>query len=139
MGSMLEKSGNENLFIELSALIEQSKRQVAIVANGALTVLFWQLGKRINEEILNKERAEYAKAIVSTLATQLQFKYGKNFEERNLRRMIQFAEQFSDFEIVVPLARQLSWSHFIELLPLKSTEAKMYYAQIAANGRGQPD
>lgn len=129
MDDFLEKSANENLYNELSALIEQSKKQVAIVANSALTVLFWQVGKRINEEILNNERAEYAKAIVATLATQLESKYGRSFEERNLRRMIQFAEQFSDFEIVVPLARQLSWSHFLILIPLKSTESKLYYAQ----------
>lgn len=32
---------------------------------------------------------------------------------------MQFANQFTDFQIVLPLARQLSWSHFVELLPLK--------------------
>jgi len=45
--------------------------------------------------------------------------------------MMQFAEQFTDFEIVVPLARQLSWSHILLLLPLKSKEEKIYYAQKA--------
>ncbi len=45
--------------------------------------------------------------------------------------MIQFAVEFSDFEIVVPLARQLSWSHFLILIPLKSIESKLYYAQNA--------
>ena len=45
--------------------------------------------------------------------------------------MIQFAIEFSDFEIVVPLARQLSWSHFLILIPLKSIESKLYYAQNA--------
>ena len=43
--------------------------------------------------------------------------------------MKQFSHEFSDFEIVVPLARQLSWSHFLILIPLKSKEAKLYYAQ----------
>ncbi len=46
--------------------------------------------------------------------------------------MLQFAEQFSDFEIVGPLARNLSWSHFLILLPLKSMEAKLYYAKNCA-------
>lgn len=45
--------------------------------------------------------------------------------------MLQFAEQFSDFEKVVPLARHLGWSHFLILLPLKNPEAKMFYAQKA--------
>lgn len=129
MSEISVNSTNENLVDELSALIEQSKKQVASVANSALTLLFWQVGKRINQEILNNQRAEYAKGIVATLAIQLQSKYGRNFEERNIRRMIQFSEQFSDFDILVPLARQLSWSHFLILIPLKSKEAQLYYAQ----------
>ncbi|MFC0343754.1 PDDEXK nuclease domain-containing protein [Epilithonimonas hispanica] len=129
MNKFLEKQDNENLFNELSALIEQSKKQVSTVANSALTLLFWQVGKRINEEILNNQRAEYAKAIVSTVAAQLEDKYGRSFTERNVRRMMQFSNDFSDLSIVSPLATQLSWSHFIELLPLKSKESKLFYAQ----------
>jgi len=46
--------------------------------------------------------------------------------------MMQFAEQFSDFEIVSPLATQLSWAHIIEVLPLESKEAKIFYLSEAA-------
>lgn len=42
--------------------------------------------------------------------------------------MIQFASEFSDFEILPPLAAKLSWSHFLLLIPLKSIESKIYYA-----------
>ena len=45
--------------------------------------------------------------------------------------MIRFAARFADFQILVPLAQQLSWSHFIALLPLKSDDAFMFYAQDA--------
>ena len=65
------------------------------------------------------------------VATQLVEKFGKSFELKNLYRMMQFAEKFSDIEIVVPLARQLSWSHFLKILPLKNSEAMIYYAQKA--------
>lgn len=122
----------EVLLNELSQLIEQSRQQVVSQVNSTLTMLFWQIGKRINENILQNKRAEYGKQIVPTVSAQLENKYGKNFEERNLRRMLQFAEQFQDFEIVVPLARQLSWSHFLILIPLKSYKEKMFYAQKAA-------
>lgn len=118
-----------DLFNDLSQLIEQSKQQVAVQANSAVTILFWQVGNRINQNILQNKRAEYAKKIVSTLSTQLKERYGKNFELRNLRRMM----QFTDFQIVVPLSKQLSWSHFVELLPLKTIEAKLFYAQNASN------
>jgi len=39
---------------------------------------------------------------------------------------------FHDPEILSELATELSWSHFIELLPLKTEEARLYYAQDAA-------
>lgn len=68
-----------------------------------------------------------------TVSTQLKERYGNNFELRNLRRMMQFAEQFTNLKIVVPLSRQLSWSHFVELLPLKTIESKLFYAQNASN------
>jgi predicted nuclease of restriction endonuclease-like (RecB) superfamily len=45
--------------------------------------------------------------------------------------MLQFAEQFPDKKIVSPLATQLSWSHFIEILPLQTTDAKLFYAHEA--------
>ncbi|WP_145954823.1 DUF1016 N-terminal domain-containing protein [Candidatus Desulfovibrio trichonymphae] len=47
------------------------------------------MGKRVNEEILQNKRADHGKQIVVTLARQLTDKYGRNFEEKNLRRMLQ--------------------------------------------------
>ena len=49
--------------------------------------------------------------------------------------MMQFASQFIDEQIVVTLSRQLSWSHLILLLPLKSIESKLFYAQKAVSER----
>lgn len=123
------KNTETNLLNELSQLIEQSRQQVAVQVNSTLTLLFWQVGNKINNEILQNKRADYGKQIVPTVSAQLEAKYGINFKEKNIRRMMQFAEQFSDFEIVVTLSRQLSWSHFLVLIPLKSPDAKMFYAQ----------
>ncbi|HAK77384.1 MAG TPA: DUF1016 domain-containing protein [Runella sp.] len=123
----------QRLLEQLLNLIEQSKKQVAIQVNSELTLLFWQVGKHINEYILQNQRADYGKRIFPTLSTKLKEKYGRNFEEKNLRRMSQFAEQFNDFQIVVTLSRQLSWSHFLLLIPLKKPEAQRFYAQIVAN------
>jgi len=103
-------------------------------ANRRIVLIFWQVGNRINEEVLGNQRADYGKQIVSQLATQLTQMYGRSFEARNLRRMMQFAEQFSNVEIVSQLATQLSWSHFIEILPLKTLEAKLFYLNTAAHG-----
>ncbi len=117
-----EISVDQALFNELSQLIEQSQLQVIVQVNSALTTLFWHIGYRINQNILQNKRADYGKQIVVTLSRQLTEKYGRNFEEKNLRRILQFAEQFSDEQIVVTLSRQLSWSHILVLLPLKNAE-----------------
>jgi predicted nuclease of restriction endonuclease-like (RecB) superfamily len=98
-----------------------------------LTLLFWQIGFRINETILQNKRAEYGKQIVPTVSAQLETKYGRSFTEKNLRRMLRFAEQFSDKQMVIALSQKLSWSHFIELLPIKNHEAMIFYANQVSN------
>lgn len=120
---------DNNLFTEISAIIEQSRTFIAEQANSTLAVLFWQIGNKINRNILENKRASYGKQIVVTLSRQLTEKYGNNFQEKNLRRMLQFAEKFEDFEKVATLSRHLSWSHFLILIPLKSQEAKDFYAK----------
>jgi predicted nuclease of restriction endonuclease-like (RecB) superfamily len=121
----------EQLLNELSYLIEQSQKQLISQVNSTLTLLFWHIGKKINENILQNKRADYGKQIVVTLSRQLTEKYGRNFEEKNLRRMLQFVVQFPELENVVTLSRQLSWSHFLMLIPLKKQEAKIFYAKKA--------
>ncbi len=120
------------LFQELSALIDKSRQQLASIVNNTVPVLFWHIGGRIRTHVLQNKRAEYGKQIIATLSRQLTSAYGNSFEEKNLRRMMQFAEQFTDIEIVVTLSRQLSWSHFLVLLPIKNKEAKIFYAQMCA-------
>ena len=98
------------LLNDLAQLIEQSKQHVALQVNSVLTILFWKIGNRINQDILENKRAEYGKQIVPTVSAQLENKYDKNFELRNVRRMMQFAEQFTATEVVVSLSQTLSWS-----------------------------
>ena len=56
--------------------------------------------------------------------------YGTGFGVKNLRRMIQFAEVFPDEQIVVSLIRQLSWTHFIALIPLEKPLQRDFYAEM---------
>lgn len=118
-----------NLYDEISVIIEQSRNYIAQQANSTLVISFWQIGNLINKNILLNKRADYGKQIVVTLSRQLSEKYGKSFEEKNLRRMLQFAEIFDDYEKVVTWSRYLSWSHFLALIPLKNHEARAFYAE----------
>ncbi|MEI6751740.1 MAG: DUF1016 N-terminal domain-containing protein [Paludibacter sp.] len=73
---------------ELSILIEQSQQQVVWQANSTITLLFWQVGKRINDDILQNKRADYGKQIVPTVSAQLETRFGRNFTEKNVRPLI---------------------------------------------------
>lgn len=128
--------GMSQLMDDLQLIINSAKVRVASVANAELTMMYWHIGKRINSEILGNQRAEYGKQIVSTLSTQLQRLYGnKGFEARSIRRMMQFASRFDDEKIVTTLSRQLSWSHIIEVLPLKDTLQCEFYLTLCASER----
>ncbi|MBE0637005.1 MAG: DUF1016 family protein [Bacteroidales bacterium] len=130
------ESMNNALFSDICRLIEEARTQVALTANKVMTLLYWKIGNRINTELLAGKRAAYGEKIVSELAAQLQQTYGKKgFETRNIRRMMQFAGQFSDLEIVSELATQLSWSHFIELLVLKDGLQRMFYTRMCVYER----
>ncbi|GHT09618.1 DUF1016 domain-containing protein [Planctomycetales bacterium] len=129
------KPEHKDLFSEVSSLIERSKTNVQVYVNSTLTLLYWHIGKRINEDVLQNKRAEYGKQIVSSLAAQLTAQYGRSYEVRNLRRMMQFAELFPELEIVSPAVTQLSWSHFIDILSVKTPEARRFYTNAAVEGR----
>lgn len=128
----LQKSEYQELLSDLISLIEQTKSNVVSYANSSMTILFWHVGNRVLTQTLQNKRADYGKQIVVTLSRELVERFGKNFEERNLRRMIQFAELFSDLEKVVTLSRVLSWSHFLTLIPIKDIEARDFYGKISA-------
>ncbi len=127
----IEKIEYKDLLSELVELIEKTKTQVVFQINSSITILFWHIGKRILTEDLDNRRAKYGKQIVVTMSRELVKKFGKNYEEKNLRRMIQFAEKFSDIEKVVTLSRHLSWSHFLILIPLKDNATREFYGKLA--------
>jgi predicted nuclease of restriction endonuclease-like (RecB) superfamily len=121
---------NNQLFLDIKQLIDETRLAVSQTINVGLTMLYWNIGKRINEEILNNKRADYGKQIITTLGKQLEEQYGKGFSVKNLRRMMQFYEVFSDKQIVASLLRQLSWTHFTLLIPIKDELQRDFYAQM---------
>ncbi len=119
-----------DLIRELRGLIEQARQQVSVAANSALTLLYWRIGDRIRRELLVDGRAAYGEGILPTLSAKLEPDYGKGFSERNLARMIKLAEAFPALDVISSLAQGVSWSHFIEILPLKQPLEREYYAEL---------
>ncbi len=115
---------------ELGEMIDDARQNVAVTANAALTTLYWQIGRRVRTQVLEGRRAEYGAQLVIAIGQQLGSLYGRGFGEKNLRRMVQFAEVFSDPKIVAALLRQLGWTHFTLLIPLADPLQREFYAEM---------
>lgn len=125
----------QQLVSDVRRLIESSRAQLASAVNSALTLLYWHIGQRIRDEVLQGERAEYGERIVANLARQLGNDYGRGFSAKNLHHMLRFAEAYPDAQIVSTLSRQLAWSHFLELIYLKDPLQRDFYAQMCSQER----
>ena len=121
---------NSLLLADIRNMIEEARSVVATAVNAGLTMLYWNIGKRINEEILKGERAGYGEEILSNLSQQLISEYGHGFSAKNLRHMMRFVETFPDEQIVSALRRQLSWTHFKSLIYLDDPIKRDFYAEM---------
>ena len=118
------------LLKDLRELIAEARQDVARQVNSALVLLYWRIGQRIRQDILQEKRAEYGEQIVYAVSAQLVKEFGAGFSEKNLRRMVQFAEAFPNEQIVVTLSRQLGWSHFVAIIPLDDDLKRDFYAEM---------
>ena len=121
---------SKQLVGDLRQLIERTRDQVAVTVNASLVILYWNIGKRIRDDLLNDNRAAYGKEIVQTLSGQLTEEFGKGFTRSSLSRMMSFAECFPDERIVATLSQQLSWSHFVEIVLLEDQLKRDFYAEM---------
>jgi predicted nuclease of restriction endonuclease-like (RecB) superfamily len=122
--------GSRGLLRDVRELILGARSRVAQSVDASLTMLYWQIGCRIKRETLKGRRAQYGEKIVAAIASRLEVEFGRGFGEKNLRRMVQFAEQFPDEQIVAALLRQLGWTHFTLLLPIKDPLRREFYAEM---------
>jgi predicted nuclease of restriction endonuclease-like (RecB) superfamily len=123
------------LVTEIKQLIQSAKQRAVVAVNVELTLLYWQVGKCIADEVLGGERAEYGKQVMSSLAQQLTLDYGKGWSKRNLAQMVKFSEIFPDFQIVETLSAQLSWSHFTYLVTISNPLKQEFYLTMALQER----
>ncbi|WP_332397866.1 PDDEXK nuclease domain-containing protein [Vibrio metschnikovii] len=120
---------------EVAALIRTAKQRAAAAINNQITLLYWQVGNRIRQEVLGGGRADYGKQVIATLAIELTAQYGKGWSKRNLAQMVKFAEVFTDAHIVQTLSAQLSWSHFVILCAIDDPLKRDFYTSMAMQER----
>ena len=87
-------------------------------------ITYFEIGK-----LLNEAGGKYGDNIIDEYSRKLVIEVGKKYNRRTLFRMKQFYNIFID-EKVSQLATQLSWIHYVELLPLKNIDEIRYYINI---------
>ncbi len=113
------------MYQSIKEIIILSRQRVFRMANSALLETYWQIGKIIVEdEQQGRAKAEYGKATLKNLATELTHEFGKGFEYTNLTNMRKF---YLSFPILDTLRQELSWSHYRLLSRLDTVQKREYY------------
>ncbi|HEY6083291.1 MAG TPA: PDDEXK nuclease domain-containing protein, partial [Chitinophagaceae bacterium] len=129
--SRLKKNNQEILLLkDVTAFIEESRQYVAQTVNTTLTLLYWKIGRRINDEVLGNKRANYGKQVVATLSQQLTELYGNGWNEKTIRHCLRIAETFPEEIIVSAAQRQLGWTHLKTIMYLKDDLQRQFYMEM---------
>ncbi len=118
------------LLNDISQLIEEARSHVAREYNSAHVQLCWLIGRRIDDEVLKSQRAEYGEGVIDAISVNLSSRYGRGYGRLNLFRMLKFSRYFPDKQIVSTLSKQLSWSHFVLIDAIDEELKRNFYAEM---------
>ena len=116
-----------NYYKEVESLIKQNEINKGVRAlqdNSETLYTYWNIGRLIVEAQGGKKRAKYGDGLIKEWGHKLSLKYGKCYEFRTLSRTRSFYLVFPKMSTVLT---QLSWSHYIYLLPIKNANERNYY------------
>jgi len=130
MNNEVPSSNLSPLLEELRILIAQSHASIAATVNSAMSVLYWELGHRINADILQNQRASYGQEVVSSLAKALSLEFGKGWSEKHIRHCLRAAETFQNKEIFYALSRELSWTHLRSVIYMEDALKRSFYIEM---------
>lgn len=123
------------LLNSIIGLIDQTRYIVAKTVNQELTLLYWNIGKSINDDILKNDRADYGKKLIPTLSIALTEKYGIGFNKRNMQSFIKLNSVIEDITILHTLCAKLSWSHIRNLIYIENPIKREFYIQMTVHER----
>ncbi|NME66579.1 PDDEXK nuclease domain-containing protein [Flammeovirga aprica] len=122
---------SNNIIQNIKELIRNAQNNAVRAVNAERVLLYWNIGKYIvEEEQHGKEKAEYGKYLIKTLASELQKDFGSGFSSRQLELCRQF---FVTFPIANTLRSQLSWSQYKLLLRIDNEDKRLYYIEEVCN------
>ena len=94
----IEAQQESLLYSEVCQIIDGARGRIATYVNTEACLTNWYVGKRIKEDVLFNQRAEYGKQIVINLSLKLTERYGSGWSEKTLRHCLRAAETFSEEE-----------------------------------------
>jgi len=107
---------------------EVYKRVKDYSKNRSDLMTYYNVGKLLIEAQGGEQRAKYGDNLIKEYSIKLTKELNKKYEATALKRMRQF---YLIIQKGAPLVHQLSWSHYIELLPLKNIIEINYYINQA--------
>ena len=118
------------------ALIEESRRRTAAVANLALVYTYYEIGRQIvEEEQGGNRRAGYGDAVLLDLSNKLTDRFGAGWSVETLTKCRYFFVTYSATKIVHTVDDFcLSWSHYLVLMRIKDDAARLFYEREATEG-----
>jgi predicted nuclease of restriction endonuclease-like (RecB) superfamily len=126
---LTQSTDYQTLLQRITDSYTQGRVQAMQAVNTSLLETYWQVGRHIIEfEQDGKIRAEYGKALIGNLATDLSLRHGKGFSRSNLVYMRLF---YLRYPISQKPSHQLSWSHYVELLKLDDELERSFYEKQA--------
>lgn len=121
---------NNVLFDDLCVIIDDARRHVATYVNVEACLMNWHVGKRIKEDVLYNQRAEYGKQVLKHLSEKLTERYGAGWGTEKLKHCVRSAYLFSEQEIMYAARTQLTWTHLRELMSLKDSLERQFYIEM---------
>ena len=114
---------------EIKETIRTNQNKAMVVVNSAMIMTYYEIGTIINK------RKTWGSKYIKNLANDLK-EYGKGYSYDQLKRMTQFANEFSVQEIGAQPVPQIPWSSIIVIMQKSSSHEKMlwYINETYKNG-----
>lgn len=134
MSGSLMPYNDTNSFDEVIAIIENARERAFHAVNRELITMYWDIGNYVSQRVTE---SGWGKAVVKDFSAFIQSRYTgiKGFSPSNLWRMRQFYDTYSRNEKLATLSRELTWSHNLQIMSLKTDEEREFYLTLAAKNR----
>ena len=130
VNELMNCKDSDELYSKIADLIISRKSSVSQAINSTMIFLYWEIGESICLDLLENAKDDYGNSIVEEVSRKLTRQYGKGFNRAAVFRMVQFYQKFPEREKVEMLSQQLTWSHFVERLPIEDDMKRNFYAAM---------